>query len=56
VTQPSLDTAWLHRHRGELFTFVRTLGISGTNNLAKRSIRPFVIGREISGSSRSTAG
>jgi len=48
--------SWLHIHEGELFTFVRTLGVSGTNNLAERSIRPFVIGRKISGGSRSPAG
>ena len=47
---------WLHTHEGELFTFVRTPGVSGTNNLAERTLRPFVIGRKISGGSRSPAG
>ena len=47
---------WLHTHEGELFTFVRTPGVSSTNNLAERTVRPFVIGRKISGGSRSPAG
>jgi hypothetical protein len=47
---------WLYTHEGELFTFVRTPGVSGTNNLAERTVRPFVIGRKISGGSRSPAG
>ena len=47
---------WLHTHEGELFTFVRTPGVSGTNNLAERTVRPFVIGRKISGGSRSPHG
>ena len=47
---------WLYTHEGELFTFVRTLGVSATNNLAERTIRPFVISRKISGGSRSPAG
>lgn len=47
---------WLHRHEGELFTFVRLPGVSGTHNLAERAIRPQVIARKISGGSRRTAG
>lgn len=47
---------WLHTHEGELFTFVRVPGVSGTNNLAERTLRPFVIGRKVSGGSRSPAG
>lgn len=47
---------WLYTHEGELFTFVRMPGVSGTNNLAARTVRPFVIGRKISGGSRSPAG
>ena len=47
---------WLHTHEGELFTFVRTPGVHGTNNLAERTVRPFVIGRKISGGSRSPLG
>lgn len=48
--------SWLHSHEGELFTFVRTPDVSGTNNLAERTVRPFVIGRKISGGSRSPHG
>jgi transposase len=48
--------AWLHQHEDELFTFVRTPGVEGTNNQAERAIRPFVIGRKVSGGSRSPAG
>jgi len=47
---------WLHQHEDELFTFVRTPGVEGTNNQAERAIRPFVIGRKISGGSRSPQG
>ena len=48
--------AWLHQHEDELFTFVRTAGVEGTNNQAERAIRPFVISRKISGGSRSPQG
>ncbi len=48
--------SWLHTHEDEPFTFVRTPGVSGTNTLAERTVRPFVIGRKISGGSRSPAG
>jgi hypothetical protein len=47
---------WLHQHEDELFTFVRTPGVEGTNNQAERALRPFVIGRKISGGSRSPQG
>lgn len=47
---------WLHTHEGVLFTFVRTPRVSGTNNLAERTIRPFVVGHKISGGSRSPTG
>lgn len=47
---------WLHQHEDELFTFVRTAGVEGTNNRAERALRPFVIGRKISGGSRSPQG
>lgn len=47
---------WLHQHEDELFTFVRTPGVEGTNNQAERAIRPFVISRKISGGSRSPQG
>jgi transposase len=46
----------LHRYESELFEFVRTPGVSATNNLAERSVRPQVIARKISGGSRSAAG
>ena len=46
----------LHRHESELFEFVRTPGVSATNNLAERAVRPQVIARKISGGSRSPAG
>jgi len=47
---------WLHRHRDELFTFVRVPGVAGTNNLAERTVRPQVIARKISGGTRSERG
>jgi len=46
----------LYRYEGELFTFIRVPGVAATNNLAERSIRPFVITRTISGGTRSAAG
>jgi transposase len=46
----------LHRYESELFEFVRTPGVSATNNLAERTARPQVIARKISGGSRSAAG
>jgi transposase len=46
----------LHRYESELFEFVRTPGVSPTNNLAERAVRPQVIARKISGGSRSAAG
>ncbi|MGH8921148.1 MAG: IS66 family transposase [Actinomycetes bacterium] len=46
----------LHRYESELFEFVRTPGVSPTNNLAERTVRPQVITRKISGGSRSAAG
>jgi len=46
----------LYRYEGELFTFIRVPGVAATNNLAERSIRPFVIARKISGGTRSAAG
>ncbi len=46
----------LYRYESELFTFVRVPEVSATNNLAERSIRPFVIMRKISGGTRSPAG
>lgn len=46
----------LHRYESELFEFLRTPGVSATNNLAERAVRPQVIARKISGGSRSDAG
>jgi hypothetical protein len=46
----------LYRYEGELFTFIRVPEVVATNNLAERSIRPFVIARKISGGTRSAAG
>jgi transposase len=46
----------LHRYESELFEFIRTLGVSPTNNLAERAVRPQVIVRKISVGSRSLAG
>jgi transposase len=46
----------LHRYESELFEFLRTPGVSATNNLAERAVRPQVIARKISGGSRSAAG
>jgi transposase len=46
----------LYRYEGELFTFIRVPGVAATNNLAERSIRPFVIARKISGGTRSPTG
>jgi len=46
----------LYRYEGELFTFIRMPGVVATNNLAERSIRPFVITRKISGGTRSSTG
>jgi hypothetical protein len=46
----------LLRHQDELFQFVLVPGLPADNNLAERSIRPLVIMRKISGSSRSEEG
>ena len=46
----------LLRHQDELFEFVVVEGLSADNNLAERSIRPLVVGRKISGGSRSAEG
>jgi hypothetical protein len=44
------------RHEDELFQFVRVEGLSPNNNLAERSLRSLVIGRKISGGTRSEKG
>jgi transposase len=46
----------LLRHQGEVFPFVYVDGLAPDNNLAERSIRPLVIGRKISGGTRSPEG
>jgi transposase len=46
----------LLRHEDELFQFVLVEGLSASNNLAERSIRPLVVIRKISGGSRSDEG
>lgn len=46
----------IRRYRGELFTFVRDPAVPPTNNDAERSVRHLVIGRKISGGTRSSAG
>src|ERR671937_3210199 len=46
----------LLRHQGELFEFVRVPGLEDDNNRAERLLRPLVIGRKISGGTRSPAG
>ncbi|MEP7188411.1 MAG: IS66 family transposase [Roseiflexaceae bacterium] len=46
----------LLRHEDELFQFVLIEGLSASNNLAERSIRPLVVIRKISGGSRSEEG
>ena len=46
----------LLRHEDELFQFVLIDGLSATNNLAERSVRPLVVIRKISGGSRSEEG
>lgn len=46
----------LLRHEDELFQFVLIEGLSASNNLAERSIRPLVVCRKISGGTRSEEG
>lgn len=46
----------LLRHQGELFTFVVVAGVPADNNEAERILRPLVVGRKISGGSRSPRG
>lgn len=44
------------KHLGELFVFISDPAVPATNNLAERSLRPAVIARKISGSTRSPKG
>ena len=46
----------LLRHEDELFQFVLVEGLSASNNLAERSIRPLVVIRKISGGTRGPSG
>jgi transposase len=46
----------LLRHQGELFEFVHVPGLDADNNRAERLLRPLVMGRKISGGTRSPAG
>ena len=46
----------LGKHSGELFTFVVCPEVEGTNNVAERVLRPYVVRRKISGGHRSWAG
>ncbi len=46
----------LLRHQGELFTFVRRDHVPADNNAAERGVRPVVVGRKISGGTRSELG
>jgi transposase len=46
----------VERFLPELFVFVAIPGVPSHNNLAERSIRPFVIARKISGGTRSPKG
>lgn len=46
----------LLRHQGELFTFVRRDDVPADNNAAERGVRPVVVGRKISGGTRSRPG
>jgi len=46
----------LLRHQEELFPFVLVAGLAADNHLAERSPRPVVVGRQISGGTRSAQG
>jgi hypothetical protein len=48
--------ARLLRHEGELFEFVRQVGVEATNNRAERAVRPIAVVRHISRGSRSGRG
>lgn len=44
------------KHAGENFTFLEVEGVEPTNNIAERTIRPYVVMRKISGCHRSQRG
>ena len=46
----------VERYHPELFTFVADAAVPPTNNAAERALRPLVIGRKISGGTRSPQG
>lgn len=46
----------VERYHPELFTFVADPAVPPTNNLAERALRPLVVGRKISGGTRSAQG
>jgi transposase len=48
--------AHLHRHAGQLFTFLRFRGIDATNYRAEQAIRPAVVNRKVWGGNRSESG
>ena len=48
--------AHLHRHAGQLFTFLRFKGIDATNHRAEQAIRPAVVNRKVWGGNRTEAG
>jgi len=46
----------IRRYLSELFTFVADPAVPATNNAAERNLRPLVIGRKVSGGTRSAEG
>lgn len=46
----------LLRHQDELFQFLLVPGLSSSNNLAERSVRPIVVSRKVSGGTQSPRG
>ena len=46
----------LLRHQDELFQFMLVPGLSPSNNLAERSVRPVVVSRKVSGGTQSPRG
>lgn len=57
LAHPCRALAWrLWHFQGELLTCVRQPDVPADNNLAERAIRPLVVGRKISGGTRSPRG
>ncbi len=48
--------AHLHRHLGQLFTFLRQRGIDATNYRAEQALRPAVVNRKVWGGNRTERG